>query len=74
MSALRHVATPLACAALIGLAWLVPASPLAAEEPPVAAPATPGVVFLPDWPRFTDVLAQAKLAGKPAFLDFTTDG
>jgi thiol-disulfide isomerase/thioredoxin len=59
-------ALPLAVSALLACAVLARAG-----DPPAAAPSA-GVAFEPGAPAFADVLAKAKAAGKPVFIDFFT--
>ena len=62
--------------ALVPVALALVAMPCArAGEPPAAgAPSSEGgVAFEPGTPAWADVLAKAKAAGKPVFVDFTTD-
>jgi thioredoxin-like negative regulator of GroEL len=56
-------------------AVLAAAAPAArADGPEITAPATTeGIVFETGTPKFEDVLAKAKAAKKPVFIDFTTD-
>jgi len=69
---LRRFAVPLVL--VLPLATFVRADDDATPPaPPVEKKAEVGVVFESGTPKFEDVLAKAKAAGKPVFIDFTTD-